>query len=242
MPREAEPGATGNRLLDLLPASALSRLEPGLRLIDFRAGDVLHAEGSPDRMAHFPVRGVAVQTFRASSGGTVATTIAGAEGMLNLLGWLSGGPALGEWLGLISGQAWRARIDLLGEEADLLLRSVAAGRICELGQSAACHQLHLVEERTARWLLEVAERTHLEELELTHELLAAVVGVPRTRITSALQHLEATAAIHRGRAKILIRDPERLLADACECYAVVREAHESLGIPRDRPWWLVRGR
>lgn len=228
---DVRPGASGNALLDALPLNALEALAPRAERCWFGIDDVVYHPGSSELVCYLPVRGAVAQFFVSHSGEWVATSIVGREGVVGLPLWL-GAPSMPfRAIGIVPGEAWAVRLPA-DVDGGAPIRRLAAARLLELNQSAACHQLHSVDQRIARWLLEIAERAGMGQLELTHEHLAALIGVARPRITAALGALEATQAVHRGRRRILIRDAAKLSNLACECYAIVREIYANLGIPR----------
>ena len=96
----------------------------------------------------------------------------------------------------------------------------------QLTQTAACNAFHSIEARCARWMLMTRDRTQLDELELTHEFLARMLGVRRVGVTVAAGNLQRAGLIAYSRGRIAILDPGGLAKRACECYAVVRKLYE----------------
>jgi CRP-like cAMP-binding protein len=100
----------------------------------------------------------------------------------------------------------------------------------QFSQTAACNAFHPIEARCARWLLTTRDRMQSDEIELTHEFLAQMLGVRRVGVTVAAGSLQRQGLIAYSRGHITILDPERLAAAACECYMVVKKLYNSLAI------------
>ena len=96
----------------------------------------------------------------------------------------------------------------------------------QLTQTAACNAFHSIEARSARWFLMTRDRTQSDELELTHEFLARMLGVRRVGVTVAAGNLQREGLIAYSRGRIAILDPGKLEKRACECYAVVKKLYE----------------
>jgi hypothetical protein len=114
----------------------------------------------------------------------------------------------------------------------LLLRYIQA-LIVQIGQIAACNRHHSLERRLCRWVLSCLDRLPSNELTMTHELIANMLGVRREGVTAAAGRLQKAGLIHYNRGHIVALDRLRLEAQACECYAVVRRAYEELLRPED---------
>ena len=113
------------------------------------------------------------------------------------------------------------------ELRDVLLRSTQA-MIAQISQTAACNGLHLLEQRLARWLLEVQERIDSDKLKLTQEFIAYMLGVRRAGVTQAAQKLQESGLISYRRGTIQLLDQRGLEAASCECFRTVREQYDRL--------------
>jgi CRP-like cAMP-binding protein len=114
-----------------------------------------------------------------------------------------------------------------GEKLHELVLNLIEGRITETAQTALCNQMHTVEQRLARWLLTLADRLHCEELLITQEHMAHMLGVRRASITDAVRALVEARLIETERGAIKILSRTQMEARACECYAVIKEAIET---------------
>jgi CRP-like cAMP-binding protein len=110
---------------------------------------------------------------------------------------------------------------------DVLLRYTQAV-ISQISQNAACNRMHDVRQRYARWLLEVRDRIQTEDLRLTQEFAAEMIGVRRPTVTDVSAAFEAEGLVSVRRGLTRITDSDGLEAAACECYRIVKEEHDRL--------------
>jgi CRP-like cAMP-binding protein len=136
----------------------------------------------------------------------------------------------------IAGSGYRIKADHLKEEFDrdgelkkYLLRHVQ-GLLVQSAQTAACNRLHNIDARLARWLLTCHDRVEADQLLLTHDFLAQMLGSPRTTVTLAAGDLQRTNLIDYSRGKVTIRSRAGLEKIACECYRSVREEFRRLAL------------
>jgi CRP-like cAMP-binding protein len=111
-----------------------------------------------------------------------------------------------------------------GERLHQLVLNRMEARTIETAQTALCNQMHSVEQRLARWLLTLADRLHSEELLITQDHISDMVGVRRAGITDAMRTLREAGLIESGRGTVTILDRPKMEAQACECYAIIKEA------------------
>ena len=140
---------------------------------------------------------------------------------------------------LSAGYAYRLGADLLHSEFDhhgplprLVLRYIQA-LIAQIGQIAACNRHHSLEQRLCRWILSCLDRLPSNELTITQELVANMLGVRREGVTEAAGRLREAGLIHHNRGRIAVLDRSGLEAQACECYAVVKRAYDQLLRPEN---------
>jgi CRP-like cAMP-binding protein len=127
----------------------------------------------------------------------------------------------------IDARVLREEFERNKELRDVLLRSTQA-MIAQISQTAACNGLHLLEQRLARWLLEVQERIDSDKLKLTQEFIAYMLGVRRAGVTQAAQKLQESGLISYRRGTIQLLDQRGLEAASCECFRTVREQYDRL--------------
>jgi CRP-like cAMP-binding protein len=205
------------------------RLGPGtgrLRRRAHRAGQILFRPDDATDALGFPLSGVIALVRETSAGASIGVSLVGREGCLGLGSWMGLPAQPFSVMSVISGEAvWVGAAELRKASpprVDAALQRYAAAQLIETRMAAVCNRLHPVEQRTAKLLLEIADRARIEEVEVTHEVLGNLLGEQRPHVTIALARLEHAAAIHRGRGRILIRDMARLRDCSCECYDVAQ--------------------
>ena len=218
-----------NRILSALVRSEYERLTPHLEYVTLSAGEVLCRSDEPIAHVYFPRRGTVsiVSTFE--DGGSVEVGMVGNEGMFGVcvfLGSISS-PLLAQVQ--LAGDGLRMPTEVLKKEfrqcgllQDLLLRYTQAF-ITQIAQTAACNRAHDVDKRLAKWLLMCQDRSHSNDLELTHEFIGEMLGVRRAGITVAAGVLKQKGLIEYGRGHITISNREGLEAHSCECYPILKK-------------------
>jgi len=193
------------------------KLQPG--------GPLLHRFGEPTVQLLFPCSGIVSLTVPTPEGQSVEVALVGREGMFGVNSLFGGAGDL-EAMAQVAGKAIAVPLrSVQGDLATSLRRAVehyAANLVIELAQTAACNRLHTVEERTARWLLHMADRAETTDLHLTHEFLAMMLGVRRASVTVVVGGFEAAGLIDARRRLISVADREGLKQYACSCYEVIR--------------------
>ncbi len=222
----------GNRLLAALPDDALTLLEPDLRQLTLPQGAVCYGAGEPIDQVYFPHSGMISQLISTGDGDIVETSSTGREGAVGLQSGF--GPRM---------SFTRATVQIPGKFSTISAtrfehatsRSVALRDLiirytetlwAEAQQNAACNAIHDGSSRLCRWLLQCADRTGSEQLLLTQEFLAEMLGVRRTTVTLLAQELQKRGIVRYSRGRITILDRPALESCACECYGAVK--HENL--------------
>ena len=224
----ARRAGTGNRLLAALPAADLDLLTPYFQKVSFEPDAVLVRAGDELDPVYFPHSGAIAFMLDMPDGQTVATTLMGQEGALasfSVLGpSLSSVTAVARIAGtasLISAARFRAAY-----AQSAAIRNVvqvhARAVLLQLQHVAACNALHRVDGRLARWLLQLHDRVPDDQLPVTHDALAQLLGVRRTTVTLTMSKLrEAGAVPSDGRGFVEI-NRVRLEKAACDCYALMQ--------------------
>ena len=217
----------------MLPREDYDVLRRRFEQVPLVAGSVLHRSESAIRHIYFPLSGVVALTASLESGASACIGLVGREGFLGLPAFLGVGKTTDEAVVQIPGEALRVPATAAG---DLLQRAAVANvlhvytqaTLVETSQSAVCNRFHGLRERLARWLLSVHDRVFDDDLPMTQEAIAALVGSRRAGVTIALGSLQESGVIHLSRGIVRVLDRARLEADACECYAVVARAFATL--------------
>jgi CRP-like cAMP-binding protein len=218
-----------NALLAALSDRECLRLLPSLRLVSIKSRRVLQRQGEPVRAVYFPNSGMASIIAEMPNGRSVEVTSVGREGLIGLSAYFSGAHEAAESIvQAASGTAERMAIGVFRQE---MTRGGALHQIVndytrrfmhQVMQSAGCHGLHTVEQRCCRWLLLAHDRNGRDDLRLTQDFLAALLGVRRATVSVVLGRLHRRGILDVRSRRIRILHRRRLEAMACECYGILR--------------------
>jgi CRP-like cAMP-binding protein len=226
------PLPTANQLLSRLPECEYQHILPRLQPVALELGAALDNGQDLLDHAYFLTQGVVSALMISTDGSAIEVASIGREGMLGLVNF----PAASSYRLLVQvpGSGLRIHASALLEETcegstlRHLLARYQAAFLRQVLQSVACNGLHSIRQRCCRWLLVTRDRVGSDEVPLTHERLALMLGVRRSSVTESLRPLKDEGAIRYTRGKITILDGERLEGLSCECYRLVAEAHERL--------------
>ncbi|HYY56343.1 MAG TPA: Crp/Fnr family transcriptional regulator [Pyrinomonadaceae bacterium] len=223
-----------NRILAGLSTEEYERLHPHMEEVKLHLGDVLARPDEPIEYVYFPHRGTLSVIATMEDGSEIEVGVIGNEGMSGLPVVLGTNSMPLKTIVQIANGATRMRSDALREEVvrggqfQKSLLCYGHAFFVQTAQTAACNRLHRLDGRLARLLLMCQDRTRSDELELTHEFLAAMLGVRRAGVSEAAARLQAEGVISYSRARIHIVDRKGLEAASCECYEVVKKEFERL--------------
>lgn len=227
-----EPGAEGhrdNRLLAAMPPNTLALLEPDLRKVSLEAGAVLLEPGELIENIYFPLTGLISLMVIGKDGNFIETSTVGREGGVGLHSGLGKRRSFTRAIAQISGKfstIRTARFEHIANDStpirDLISRYTEV-LWAETQQIAACNAMHGASARLCRWLLQSADRIGSDEVHLTQEFLAQMVGARRTTVTLLAQRMQVKGLIRYRRGRIVILDRKGLEACACECYHVIHD-------------------
>ena len=223
-----------NRLLAALPPDEFERLLPTLQQISFSLGDVVYEFGGHLDYVYFPTTAIISLLYTMENGATAEMGLTGNDGVVGIALFMGGGTMPNRAVVQSAGEAIRMKAKLLqtefalgGQFQRLLLRYTQA-LITQISQTAVCNRLHSVEQQLCRWLLLSHDRVSTDELIMTQELIADMLGVRREGVTVAAGHLQDIGAISYVRGRIQILDRQKLEDTACECYRVVKDEFDRL--------------
>jgi CRP-like cAMP-binding protein len=224
-----------NLILSALPKQAYERLASHLEYVGLPLGKVLYDPEEPIRHAYFPLRGAVSIVTVLRDGGSVEAGVIGNEGMVGFPIILGTNTEFNRRAQVqLSGSGLKVRAGALqgefrrGEQLHDLLLNYLHAFITQISQTAACNRMHRLEERLARWLLACQDRLNSDELELTQEFIAEMLGVRRAGVSVATTQLQERGLIGHKRGRIQIKDRLGLEATSCECYSIVRQDYERL--------------
>lgn len=223
-----------NRLLAALPTEEYQRLFPQLDFVSLSIGQILSQPGEPVEYVYFPLQSIISLVSTMEDGATVEVGLVGNEGMVSVAVFLGGITSFTQASVQIAGTAMRMKADVLkaefkrgGAMQSLLLLYMQA-LFSQVSQSAVCNRLHTLEERLARWLLLVQDGLQSNQLPLTQEFIAQMLGSRRSGVTVAAGTLSQAGMIRYNRGKITIANREDLEATACECYKAIKNEYARL--------------
>jgi CRP-like cAMP-binding protein len=231
---EQAPPQSRNHLLDRLPADEFAAVRALLTTVRLTAKQCLSEPSEPIAAVYFPLDAVISLSTTDHSGGTVEVGSIGCEGMAGLPVLLGTDRSIGRLHVQIGGEAERMEAAALQREADRqqvfrrLLMLYAQAFFAQLAQSTACNRLHSAEQRLARWLLICRDRLGRDDLPITHESMAHMLGVRRATVTETAGDLQRRGMIRYRRGVVTIVRRERVEAASCECYRIVREEFDRL--------------
>lgn len=224
--------STRNYILNNLTPDALERLSPDLEAIDAPLGRYLYRSYEPIDYVYFPNRSMASIVANTQSGQATEIGVVGSEGAVGLEVILGSGTSPHESMIQIANGAHRIAPKALRDEFESssstrrLLLSFVNKLMIQISQTTLCNRIHTVDERLARWLLMCQDRVDAEQLNLTQEFLAMMLGVSRVSVTLSASNLQTIKYITYSRGQITILDREGLKDSACECYRIVKTEYD----------------
>jgi CRP-like cAMP-binding protein len=230
-----------NHLLAALPAEIFERISPHLELISMPLGEVLYESGGELQHVYFPTTAILSLHYVMENGATAEIAGVGNEGVLGISLFMGGNTTPSRATVQTAGWGYRLKGRLMMEEFNragpmmrLMLRYTQA-LITQMSQTAVCNRHHSVEQQLCRWLLLTLDRLPSNELTMTQELIAGMLGVRREGITEAAGNLQRAGLISYRRGHITVLERSGLETRACECYNVVKkEFHRLLSDVQNR--------
>src|SRR6202166_935438 len=217
-----------NHLLAALAPAERERLYPLLQLVPMPLGEVLYESGNVLRHVYFPTDSIVSLLYVLEDGASAEISVVGNEGLIGIALFMGGETTPSRAIVQSAGHAYR----LIGQqlkdefhrngELQLLLLRYTQALITQMAQTAVCNRHHSVDQQLCRWLLLSLDRLSSNELIMTQELIANMLGVRREGVTEAAGKLQKAGLIHYHRGKITILGRPKLELRVCECYAVVK--------------------
>ena len=219
-----------NQLLDTLKPADWRRLESDLEWVALPRDKMLYEAGSSLQYVYFPTTAIVSLVSTMEDGAHTEVAVVGNEGVVGVCAFMGGGPALSSAMVQSAGYGWRmssASINRHAQQsADVLQRLLryTQSLFKHLAQTSACNQHHVLEQQMCRWLLLHVDRQASNELEVTQERIAGMLGVRREGVTGAAVKLQRDGLIHYCRGHIAITDRSGLEERCCECYSIISQA------------------
>jgi len=223
-----------NRLLSSLPGKVKDTIFPHLKLTSMPLGKVLYEPG--DRMldAYFPTNCIVSLLYVMENGASAEISVVGNEGIVGVSLFMGGESTSSRAIVQSAGSAYKLDAELLKAEFSkhremlFLVLRYTQSLLTQMAQTAVCNRHHSIDEQLCRWLLLSLDRLQNNELRMTQELIANMLGVRREGVTEAAGKLQKLGVIEYHRGKIKVMDRPRLEQLCCECYAVVKTESDRL--------------
>jgi CRP-like cAMP-binding protein len=228
------PDPRRNRLLAALPPSDYERLLPRLELVQMKLAHALYESGGAQKHVYFPLEGIVSMLYVTKSGASAELAVVGNEGMIGVSLFMGGDTTPNRAVVQSTCAALRLSASRLKDEfhrggpTQVVLLKYTQALITQISQTAVCNLHHSVDQQLCRWLLLSLDRLPANELQMTQELIASMLGVRRQGVTEAAGALETSGLIRYKRGLITVLDRPKLEARACECYGVVKREYDRL--------------
>lgn len=229
---KAATPAPRNQLLNALPLNEYRRLLPNLKRVEMPLGKIIYEAGEPIDYIYFPENSIVSTVSFFEDGASIETGITGREGMTGISVALANDITERETSVQATGYGWQISTENFREVFEeggtlqlIVLRYVHAF-LEQIAQSGACINHHPVNQRLARWLLMCHDRTDGDELQITHDFIAQMLGVNRPSVTGAAIELKEEGLIKYSRGIVKITDRQGLEEFSCECYDSIKRVYD----------------
>jgi CRP-like cAMP-binding protein len=228
----AQPGE--NHLLGALPPAEARRWGPLLQAVDLPLGHVLYESGAALAHVYFPTTAIVSLLYVMENGASAEIAVVGNEGIVGVSLFMGGESTPSRAVVQSAGHGFRLKANIMKEEFNragpvlhLLLRYTQA-LITQMAQTAVCNRHHTLDQQLCRWLLLSLDRLQGNQLVMTQELIANMLGVRREGVTEGALKLQRAGLISYARGHITVLDRARLEKRSCECYSVVKREYDRL--------------
>jgi CRP-like cAMP-binding protein len=225
---------SANYLLAALPEAEWQRWLPELESIGMPLGQVLYESGNTLSHVYFPTTSIVSLLYVMEDGASAEIAVVGNEGIVGISLFMGGGSTPSRAVVQSAGRGLRLKAQMMKNEFDkngpvlhLLLRYTQA-LITQMSQTAVCNRHHSLDQQLCRWLLLSLDRLQGDELVMTQELIANMLGVRRGGVTEGALRLQEAGLIRYARGRITVLDRAGLERRTCECYAVVKKEYDRL--------------
>lgn len=223
-----------NCLLAALPDEEYERLLPSLELVPLPLGWAVYEAGGQMGYLYFPTTAIISLLYVMEDGSSAEIAVTGNDGLIGIALFMGGESTPSRAVVQSAGYGYRLRASVfksefaLGHTLQHLALRFTQGLITQMSQTAVCNRHHSVEQQLCRWLLLSLDRLPSNELTMTQELIANMLGVRREGVTEAAGKLQAAGLINYSRGHITVLDRPKLEKRVCECYAVVKKEMDRL--------------
>jgi CRP-like cAMP-binding protein len=228
------PDPIENHLLAALPDAEWQRWLPQLERVEMPLGQVLYESGGTLSHVYFPTTAIVSLLYVMENGASAEIAVVGNEGIVGISLFMGGDSTSSRAVVQSAGQGYRLKAHIMkadfnraGPVLHLLLRYTQA-LITQMAQTAVCNRHHTLDQQLCRWLLLSLDRLQGNELVMTQELIANMLGVRREGVTEGALKLQQAGLIRYARGHISVLDRNGLQKRSCECYAVVKKEYDRL--------------
>ena len=233
-PNSKSPDAKKNLLLAALPAEQFQHWLPKLEWVSMPLGHVLYESGKTLHHVYFPTTAIVSLLYVMENGASAEIAVVGNEGIVGISLFMGGGSTPSRAVVQSAGEGFRLKAQVMKDEFDLggsvlhLLLRYTQALITQMAQTAVCNRHHSLDQQLCRWLLLSLDRLPSNELVMTQELIANMLGVRREGVTEGALKLQEAGLIRYSRGRISVLDRAGLETRTCECYAVVKKEYDRL--------------
>lgn len=231
---ECRPHPTDNKLLAALSVEAQQRLFPNLKLIELPLGKIVYESGQQINTVYFPVDCIVSLLYVMLDGASAEISVVGNEGIVGIAVFMGGDSTpsqaivqSGGWAYQMPATQLRTDFNALPDFRMRMLRYTQS-LITQMAQTAVCNRHHTIDQQLCRWLLLSLDRLPSNQLTMTQELIANMLGVRREGVTEAAGKLQKAGVITYSRGHITVVDRVKLEQLSCECYQVVKSETDRL--------------
>ena len=223
-----------NHLLAALPAAEREQVYPHLQLVEMPLGKVVYEPGDVLRYAYFPTDCIVSLLYVLEDGASTEISIVGNDGLIGIALFMGGETSPRRAVVQSAGYAYRMLGKTLNElfhrneTIRLLLLRYTQALITQMAQTVVCNRHHSVDQQLCRWLLLSLDRLPSNELTITHDLIASMLGIRREGVTEAVNKLQRVGVINHSRGHITVLDRPALERLTCECYSMVKRETDRL--------------
>jgi CRP-like cAMP-binding protein len=228
------PDPTENQLLAALPDPEWQRWQPQLERVEMPLGQVLYESGTTLSHVYFPTTAIVSLLYVMENGASAEIAVVGNEGIVGISLFMGGDSTSSRAVVQSAGLGLRLKAQIMKDDFNragpvlhLLLRYTQA-LITQMAQTAVCNRHHSLDQQLCRWLLLSLDRLQGNELVMTQELIANMLGVRREGVTEGALKLQQAGLIRYARGHIAVLDRDGLENRSCECYAVVKKEYDRL--------------
>ncbi|MDC2887982.1 Crp/Fnr family transcriptional regulator [Psychrosphaera algicola] len=219
---------TDNKLLKFFPTEVTNKIFPRLKLVKLRLGKVIYESGQSLTHVYFPIDSIVSLLYVTENGSSAEISVVGNEGLVGIAVFMGGESTPNRAVVQSAGYAYQIPASVLRSEFNndstirMLLLRYTQSLIAQMAQTAVCNRHHSIDQQLCRWLLLSLDRLRTNNLTMTQELIANMLGVRREGVTEAAGKLQKLGVITYKRGHITVENRDMLETLCCECYAVVK--------------------